>query len=52
MTEDSVLIRQITTGDFEVSVTEEMYAHLLDAADFMGFDSVGSFVSESLLLTH
>ena len=52
MLESSVEIRQITTGDFEVIVPEEMYAHLLDAADFMGFDSVGSFVSESLLLTH
>lgn len=49
---NSVEIRQTAAGIFEVSVTEEMYEHLKDAADSVGADSVDSFVSESLLPTH
>lgn len=51
MNEKEIEVRQVSPDTFEVSVPEEFYNKLKEAADSEGFDSVGSFVSGCLLPT-
>jgi len=52
MSEKEIEVRQVSPIVFELSIPEELYVKLKEAADSGGFDSVDSFVSRSLLPTH
>ncbi len=51
MTQKEIEVRELAPGEFDITVSEELYNKLKEAADSVGAASVGSFVSESLLPT-
>jgi hypothetical protein len=44
----TIEIRKVSSGVFELSIPQELYLRLKEAADLAGADSIGSFVLESL----
>ena len=49
MTEKEIEVKELAPGEFDITVSEDLYIKLKEAADSVGAESVGSFVSGSLL---